>query len=176
MEGLSLRDCSSLVCGIMRIVSSVQSAKDTNQTVALMKVALWAYGEIAAGLITSCMPIMPQFFRSVFPRAFQHVSEETFFTNGGAHKPSTQTREAWRANMLQSFARKKQQRGMNETNFTNDSSTMLGDMADPEHKARRSEDDFSRTSESTHAGHEEAGITVNTHIHVESTPRNTSKS
>lgn len=160
----------------MRIVSSVQSATNSNQTVALMRVALWAYGEIAAGLITSCMPIMPQFFRSVVPRAFQHVSEETFFTNEGARKPSTQTREAWRANMLKSFARKNQRRGMQDTNFMNDSSTVLGDISDPEHKTRRSEDDLSRASDSTHAGHEEAGISVNTHIHVESTPRDTSRS
>ncbi|MCJ1359567.1 MAG: hypothetical protein MMC33_009569 [Icmadophila ericetorum] len=53
----------AFVTSIARLILSIIGSKTPNQTVALTNLGLWGVAEVTSGLIASCMPLSPAFFR-----------------------------------------------------------------------------------------------------------------
>ena len=60
----------AVFCSIMRIVSTVWfiHAGENDATWGFTDLALWTFGEVGGGIASSCMAILPQFFRHVLPK------------------------------------------------------------------------------------------------------------
>ncbi|KAL8885343.1 MAG: hypothetical protein Q9205_001018, partial [Flavoplaca limonia] len=59
---------TACIASIMRMVNNVQYAQTQDYTFRLTAVALWTLGEIASGMVCSCLPVVPAFFRHYMPK------------------------------------------------------------------------------------------------------------
>jgi hypothetical protein len=60
--GLMLTIISACITSVMRLVESVRTLDNPDISISLMPVSLWARAEVSAGLIVSCLPLLPRFF------------------------------------------------------------------------------------------------------------------
>ena len=60
----------AVICSIMRIVSTVTfiHAGMNDATWGFTDLALWTFGEVGGGIVSSCMAVLPQFFRHIYPK------------------------------------------------------------------------------------------------------------
>ena len=60
----------AVLCSFMRIVETVAfiRAGENDNTWGFVNVILWAFGEVGGGIASSCMAILPQFFRHILPK------------------------------------------------------------------------------------------------------------
>ncbi|MCJ1309727.1 hypothetical protein MMC25_003388 [Agyrium rufum] len=65
----------AVTCSVVRLILSVQGARDPNQTVVLIQISLWAIAELTSGIIVGCMPILPSFYHYLFttPQTSSHT-------------------------------------------------------------------------------------------------------
>ncbi|KAK9621539.1 hypothetical protein V6Z98_006253 [Aspergillus fumigatus] len=65
------------MCSIMRLVVSVQNRTVEDKTYDWFPEFLWTSAEVTSGIIASCMPALPTFFRHFFKRACALISNLT---------------------------------------------------------------------------------------------------
>ena len=60
----------AVICSIMRISSTVTfiRAGENDSTWGFTDLALWTFGEVGGGIASSCMAVLPQFFRHIYPK------------------------------------------------------------------------------------------------------------
>ena len=60
----------AVLCSVMRIASTVSfiRAGENDSTWGFTDLALWTFGEVGGGIASSCMAVLPQFFRHVYPK------------------------------------------------------------------------------------------------------------
>ncbi len=59
---------------ILRTYYSFQVSKSSDKTYNLQLMGLWAWAELAIGIIVGCLPVMPRFFQHIGPKVYQTLS------------------------------------------------------------------------------------------------------
>ncbi|KAL8857491.1 MAG: hypothetical protein Q9178_005985 [Gyalolechia marmorata] len=86
------------ISSIMRMVNNVQYAQTQDYTFRLTAVALWTLGEIASGMVCSCLPVVPAFFRHYMPKvtsSFRSSLEKVKGSRSGGQESLSRSGSEW---------------------------------------------------------------------------------
>ncbi|KAI4274159.1 MAG: hypothetical protein LQ337_004124 [Flavoplaca oasis] len=86
------------IASIMRMVNNVQYAQTQDYTFRLTAVALWTLGEIASGIVCSCLPVVPAFFRHYMPKltsSFKSSLEKVKGSRSGGQESLSKSGSEW---------------------------------------------------------------------------------
>ena len=89
---------SACIASIMRMVNNVQYAQTQDYTFRLTAVALWTLGEIASGMVCSCLPVVPAFFRHYMPKltsSFKSSLGKVKGSRSGGQESSSKSGSEW---------------------------------------------------------------------------------
>ena len=66
------------VTSIMRTYYTWRAVKSPDITYNLCIMGLWSYAEISIGIIVSCLPVLPRFFKNFGPRIYESFSLQSW--------------------------------------------------------------------------------------------------
>ncbi|KAI9930901.1 hypothetical protein MW887_010552 [Aspergillus wentii] len=103
------------VSSLMRLIVSVQNKDSDDKTYDWFPEFLWTTAEIASGIIASCLPALPKFFRFYFRRAVTKISQLS--TKGSSHEGKKQSKTRPRSSS-RALRNQKWSRGTNTTELS----------------------------------------------------------
>ena len=94
----------------MRTITAWQVAQQEDTSYFVTKMGIWSWGEIAAGILVSCFPVIPKFFHHFGPKIFA-ILPSTFKSRASSGHKSGSTRVAPKIEGLSKFRQHLSQRG-----------------------------------------------------------------
>ena len=94
----------------MRTYTAWQVAQLDDTSYFLIKMGLWSWGEISAGILVSCFPVMPKFFQHFGPKTYA-IFSSTFQSRASSGHKSGSTRAAPKIEGLYKFRQPLTKRG-----------------------------------------------------------------
>ncbi len=101
---------SACVTSIMRTYTAWQVAQLDDTSYFLIKMGLWSWGEISAGILVSCFPVIPKFFQHFSPKIYAVFSCTSRSRASSGHK-SGSSRVASKIEGLSKFRQPMTKRG-----------------------------------------------------------------
>ena len=75
----------------MRAYTAWQVARLDDKSYLMIKMGMWSWGEISAGILVSCFPVIPKFFQHFGPKTFA-IFASTFRSRASSgHEPGSTT-------------------------------------------------------------------------------------
>ena len=101
---------SACVTSIMRSYAAWQVVRLDDTSYFLTKMGIWSWGEISAGILVSCFPVIPRFFQHFGPKAFA-MFPSTFRSRAISGQKSGSTRVASKLEGFSKFRQHLSKRG-----------------------------------------------------------------
>lgn len=80
---------SACVTSIVRLYYAIRALETGDITYNIAMMGLWTHAEVAVGIICSCLPVLPIFFQTVWPKIISRIKASLSTLNGLKHsKPS----------------------------------------------------------------------------------------
>ncbi|MCJ1262840.1 hypothetical protein MMC22_002710 [Lobaria immixta] len=70
------------VTSIIRLYYAVRALESSDITYNIAMMGLWTHAEVAVGIICSCLPVLPIFFQTIWPRIVFHIKTSLLELNG----------------------------------------------------------------------------------------------